>query len=144
MPNPTQREDCEERSRAHPSGFTVNGLCFCCHEAQIYYCCQMPDRAYTARSNSASCGFESITSQCWQYSHSYMLNKTKLNIHLSLVSRSWCICSPGTLNCSYQIHFVFHIYWAWENMAFELMGATPGSLGDVQSKSIHTILGRKL
>lgn len=29
------REDCEERSRTHPSGFTVNWLCFCCHELKL-------------------------------------------------------------------------------------------------------------
>lgn len=40
-----------------------------------------------------------------------MLNKTKLSIHLSLVSRSQCNCISGTLSCSLQIHFIFLIYW---------------------------------
>jgi len=34
--HPAQREDCEEKSRAHPGEFTVSWLCFCCrYEASL-------------------------------------------------------------------------------------------------------------
>lgn len=43
--------------------------------------------AYVARDNSASCGFGGVTSQPWQYSRAYMINKAEAEYPLVL----WCL-----------------------------------------------------